>query len=212
MKNEQQVYQTHPSYGMAGFYRVKGKTNLVGSNIENHEFIRLAIHHAEKKQDLSREWWYASKPIVEVFLSPVQFAQMLTSMNVGDGVPCTLHMVNGQRMPEPPKPEQLSEFKQDIHDTCLDSIKHMKELKEAISKLNVSAKSKNELQSLVDRSIQELDSNIPFVKEQFDKAMDNTVTEAKAAVDAFVTGAAMRLGLEELKSITISNEPKQLDK
>ena len=79
------------SWGMVGFYRTYGGgKELFGSDVTNHNTIRLTIKHARKHRELGKDWTMGDDIICEVELSALQFAELLTNMNVGDGVPCTI--------------------------------------------------------------------------------------------------------------------------
>src|SRR5208337_4240325 len=92
-----------PSYAMVSFSRISAGgegLSLFGSSIKHHSAITLSIKQARlsRDTDLSHDWYFAENrfPLIEVTLSPNQFAELLTSMNVGDGVPATLTLYNGQ--------------------------------------------------------------------------------------------------------------------
>ena len=79
------------SWGMVGFYRNYGSgRELFGSDVTNHNTIRLTVKHAIKHRELGRDWTMGDDIICEVELSALQFAELLTNMNMGDGVPCTI--------------------------------------------------------------------------------------------------------------------------
>lgn len=98
MKDE--TVETHESYGMVGLSRFTcggGKgMNLFGSSIQHYSGMTLTIREAVKRRNLNREWYGGRRIIAEVTLSPAQFAEMIMTPNVGDGVPCTINFVTGE--------------------------------------------------------------------------------------------------------------------
>lgn len=90
--------QKHPAYGMVSFSRVThsggahGANNrLFGSSIDDHHTsIMLEIKEASVRHDLSRDWFFPDNTLIKVELSQVQFAELLTTMNAGSGIPCTI--------------------------------------------------------------------------------------------------------------------------
>ena len=83
--------EKHPSFGMVGFSRIScGNQRLFGSSIEHDTMIALRVHTAYRTESFGYEHVYADEDIVEVMLSPAQFSELLTTMNIGDGVPCTI--------------------------------------------------------------------------------------------------------------------------
>ena len=73
--------QRDKSWGVVGFYRIHGSgRELFGSDVANHDTIRLAIKHAVKHRDLGRDWTMGDDLICEVELSALQFAITTTKM------------------------------------------------------------------------------------------------------------------------------------
>jgi len=54
-------------------------------------------------------------------------------------------------------------------------------------------------------------ANMPFVQTQFNEAMDKTVTEAKAEVEAFVSHKVTSLGLASLKELGMKDAQLRLE-
>jgi hypothetical protein len=101
----------HPTFGVVGLSRVTGNVRLFSSHMEtNSSFIKLTVKRAEHKFHLGQTWIHGGDHLCEVYLSPAQFAQLLTDMNHNDGVPCTIRYVKGE--PDPGEvPEMPSEHK-----------------------------------------------------------------------------------------------------
>lgn len=193
--------QRHPSFGMVGFGRRQSSGSvLVGSSLKQTETIVLTVHTASLRRELSHDWWYAREPIVEVEMSPVQFAELLTSMNVGDGVPCTIRHITGRGdMPEPPAPDgHRTIAHQEFKETCRDAVAHLDKLTELAKGVKQVGQQKALLDAIA-MAKQEIESNLPFVEKSFVETTEKTVAEAKATVDAFVTGMIHRTGLEALR-------------
>jgi hypothetical protein len=201
--------QTHESYGMAGFFRSSGgHTNLFGSSISHNHTIRFRIKTASKERGLNTDWYYGDKELIEIEMSQNQFAELITSMNMGDGVPVTIRRVNGKSMENCPEENKRQLFEKEFD-------QKMKELRNKLSKLTSDAKQiLNEKKSLTkaDRETilnqismleQEIGSNTPFVLSMFNEQMDKTVTEAKGEVEAFVQNKITSLGIEGLKAETL---------
>src|SRR5882672_7065002 len=118
------VVEEHESYGMVGLSRFTcgGEgLNLFGSSIQHSSGMRLRVMHGEKRRDLNREWYSGRDTIVEITLSPAQFAELITTPNCGQGVPCTLNFVTGEGNKEDcPEVNQRqlfrNEFEQDVRE------------------------------------------------------------------------------------------------
>jgi hypothetical protein len=201
--------QTHESYGMAGFFRTTGgNTNLFGSSIKHNHTIRFRIKTASKERGLNMDWYYGDKELIEIEMSQNQFAELITSMNMGDGVPVTIRRLNGKGVEDCPEENKRQLFEKEFD-------QKMRGLKNRLSKLTTDAKQiLNEKKSLTkaDRETilnqiamleQEIGSNTPFVLSMFNEQMDKTVTEAKGEVEAFVQNKITSLGIEGLKAETL---------
>ena len=92
MPFDDEEVEAHPCYGMISVHRqTGGHTKLFGSPLDSHpSTIAITIREAERHHNLSSDWFFARKPIIEIDLSPMQYAEMITTPNVGSGVPCTI--------------------------------------------------------------------------------------------------------------------------
>src|SRR6185312_8767541 len=107
--------EEHESYGVVGFNRVTGNPgSLFGSSINHSNFIRLRISRAAREWHLSTYWYRDREQLIELDLSAAQFADLITSMNVGVGVPCTLRYVGTDRMAECPSHDQRAKHNDDF--------------------------------------------------------------------------------------------------
>ena len=80
--------EEHESYGLVGVSRISGSDrNLFGSSIRHKNTMMLRVKRANKERHLNRDWYHANETIVEVEMSPVQYAEMISSPNVGEGIP-----------------------------------------------------------------------------------------------------------------------------
>ena len=103
---------SHESYGMVQFSRITGRSGrLFGSSLPDQgSFIRLRVVRADRRHHLGRDWYHGeSKVLFEADLSNVQFAELITTMNHGQGAPCTLRFCDGKPMEKPPE-EKLEDF------------------------------------------------------------------------------------------------------
>ncbi len=95
---------THPSWAIISLTHTSGSMRMFRSPGEHHAFMTIRIHHASLNTRMGgdREPWPEAQ-IVEVRLTPIQFAEMITQPNRANGVACTLTYLGRERMPEPPK-------------------------------------------------------------------------------------------------------------
>jgi ElaB/YqjD/DUF883 family membrane-anchored ribosome-binding protein len=204
MSDKEEV-KTHESYGQVLFSRTQGTpVRLYGTTVQSGNTIRLSISHSEQRRHLNRTWYFAHKEIIEVELSQNQFAELITNMNVGTGVPCTIRHLNHKRMENPPfedvRDKLEKEFQSDINECMDNSLKLIKEADEMLSSSKPITKAKmKELKSVLYKLNQDLRSNLRFVMNSFNEQVQSSVTEAKSEVEAFVENKIRSAGLEHLK-------------
>lgn len=187
--------EEHPAYALIGASRMTSTPGhaLFGSDFLHQHFIRIAIRPAEVARGLSNDWVHGTRtPYIEVDLSEAQWATFVSSMNVGDGVPCTTTFLadSGFVPGIVPDTNRRDQFNSEVADTLRDAIAKLEEVRDAAPT--------KALRSKVDLAIQELRSNLPFVARQFDEHAEKTVERAKMEVNAYTTRMLMRAGLAAL--------------
>ena len=209
MKDEKTIKYEDPSFVVVGFSRCEctPPATLFGSNIGNSTYIKLTISHATKYHDpvLSQEHIYGRKALIEVDLSPAQFAQLLTTMNVGEGTPGTLSYLDGKAYASPSLPTKAQEFKADFRESIKETVKELKEAERRAKELLTSGATlkkaeKEELLRNVESVERFLTDHLPFIMDQFVRSTDKIVTEAKASVDDFVARTIANTGIEALNA------------
>lgn len=207
------IEYTHPSYGLISFSRCSCTSkNLFGSNIKHNSFITLRIDgaRATKGDDLHRDYInYNFDRYIEVGLTSSQFAELLTTMNIGEGIPCTISYMKGLGMIEynPPYVESLDERSKRMLDIeCQRNAKHMKELKASIDKIlekkgALTKEEKHNLSHLMNRFIDLSANGMSFAEKSFEEEAERQKQKIKTEIDA--TLALMK------EKITIPSEYKE---
>lgn len=206
MLPDDEFEREHESYGILHIARTSGGTSairLFGSPLATHYgTIRLTISKGKWLHGLHHDRYFGmNKDFIEVEMSAAQFADAITSLNIGSGTPCTIRYVGGKRMEDPPDHATEAEH---IRENFADSLgkyaakahTYRKKIEELTSKL--SAKAKDEIRIALDVMEQQLTSNVPFVVKQFQEATTRISTAAKAEVEAFVTGVVRAAGLQSI--------------
>lgn len=211
--DDRKTYE-HESYAMLGISRGSSSNgqNLFGSSIKHSNTITLKIRPAKLDRHLNRDWFYATRvPYVEVEMSYSQFAEAITAMNVGDGVPVTLRYLNGRQIEECPQIDKRQEFDNEFENEMLSIGESLRKLTEQAETLLSEKKAptkadKEAILKGIKKLQQEIESNVPFIKKSFTEQMDKTVLEAKGEVEGFVMHKVISAGLEGLQK-----EMKMLD-
>ncbi len=189
----------HSSFGTISFTRTQGGSQaLFGSSIKHNNTILLRISHAEKHRSNANDYIFSRGVIVEAYMSPTQFADAITGHGSGGEAPITLQFTEKDgRIDQPSFENKRLEFEKEFFQTANAIVK---QINETIEK----AKDKKAPQWLVhdmEETKSWLKSNIPYLAEQFAEQMDKTVTEAKAEVEAYITGVIQQTGLEALEDM-----------
>jgi hypothetical protein len=207
MMPDDEFEREHPSYGNVTISRISGGTGairLFGSPLATHYgTIRLTIGGATWRHGLHHDSYYGSVrgEHVEIEMSAAQFADMITSLNIGGGTPCTIRHLAGVQIPNPPDYATEAEHIRDNFEGSLDKYKakartYRKRIEELTSKL--ATKAREEIRIALDVIEDQLSSNVPFVVKQFQEATTRITSAAKAEVDAFVTGVVRAAGLDAI--------------
>jgi len=206
MDADDEFEREHPSYGLIRISRVSGGSGalrLFGSPLARHYgTIRLTIGSAKWIHGLHHDRYHGGlQGHVEVEMSAAQFADMITSLNVGAGTPCTIRYLAGARIQDPPEHATEAEHIRDNFEGALDKYKakaraYRKKIEELTNKL--SAKARDEVRIALDVIEDQLGANVPFVVKQFQEATTKIATAAKAEVEAFVSHAIRAAGLDAI--------------
>jgi hypothetical protein len=203
MLPDDEFEREHPSYGVLHIARTSGGSGairLFGSPLATHYgTIRLSISKAKWIHGLHHDRYFGmSKDFIEIEMSAAQFADAITSLNIGSGTPCTIRYVGGERVPDPPDHATEAEHIRDNFEGSLGKFAaKAREYRARIEELTgkLSAKAREEIRIALDVIEQQLTSNVPFVMDQFQEATTRVATAAKAEVEAFVSHAVRTAGL-----------------
>lgn len=199
--------KTHPSFGMVGISRrsSSGANPLFGSNIQHQHTITLTIKRAENNRHLNNDWFHGKEQLIEIEMSGSQFAELITSFNMGDGVPCTIRQFNHQNYPDPPYENPIDIFQKEFSSNMKNLSKECQSLIEDCVKLlkekpSIGKGDRDFIMSSINSLMQHIQSNIPFVSQQFIESMDKTVSQAKTEIETFVTNRIASLGIDVAKT------------
>jgi len=197
---------------MIGFSRVShgpGRNLLFGSHLDrHHETIMMRVKTAERSHGLSHDWHHGRYELLEVEMSPMQFAQLLTTMNFGDGVPCTVRFVTtkGQGridpVPETHLPEQvkiLEGVKREASELVASMDERRQRLQELLDKKSINKGDREEIAVLSEAIFRWAEEHVPFAFKSFEESAEKVVTAAKAQVEEFALATLVKAGLERLR-------------
>ena len=205
----------HPSFAnlYIGRSQCSGKKALFGSSIKHHETITLKISPAYLDRSLNTDRYFADTiPYIEIEMSQSQFAQAITSLNIGAGVPVTLRHMNGQYIEECPFTDKREQFRNEIKKDMVNLSKKLSETTKNVTDLINSKRTftkvdKEEILNALNSVTRQLASDYPYMYSMFNEQMDKTVAEAKAEIEGHIQS---RMEDVALKAMDKLNEPAEL--
>lgn len=194
----------HPSFGLVSFHHQAGRVKrLFGSHIAEHDHtVALRIKRGALKRSNTGDRYSPGDDLIEVVLSAAQFAQLLTTMNVYSGTPCTITWFHGAVEEPPELPSEPANIRAEFRARMAGIAESLaQKTKTVLDLLPASLKkgTRREIEHAVQSMVTEVAANAPFFVEQFQEATDRAVTAAKAEIDAVVTTVVTMTGFEVLK-------------
>ena len=188
----------HPAFGQISVSRVQGHAHLYGSDFTHRNTVRVTICESELSRHLNNDWPFARREIIEVEMSEAQWATFVSSFNHGSGVQCTILHRDGKTVPGFPLRDESSEFGKEMSEQSKDALDALKRAAAAVANAKMSKKDSEAILEGISKAAQEIGVNTDFVAECFDRHMEDRIQKAKVEVNAYLTGAVQRAGLEAL--------------
>jgi len=173
MDNE--VEFRHPSYGLAQFSRRQGSPKLFGTALEHHyNYVTLSIRRATLIRGDHGDRYHGSLrgDLIEIDLSAAQFAELLTTMNVGMGVPCTINSLNNASVEAPPDlPNEAQGIRDGFKETFRTFVHGLAQkaqaVREILEKKTLNKSDRDQIQRVIEGVVREMSDRAPFVIEMF---------------------------------------------
>lgn len=189
----------HPAFAQVSIHHTQGSACLYGSDFEHQSFVTLTIKRSQLNRDLNRDWHFERETMIEVALSEAQFATMISAPN-RSGVPCTLLQKDMDMIPGLPRRDSMKLYDAELAQKMKDVVKGLEAHRAAIKAAGAKLPKKVQAEMLapIEDAIREIASNVPFVMRSFDEHMETSIEKAKVEVNAYVTHAVMRAGVDAL--------------
>lgn len=175
---------SHESYAMVGFGRCCGNPGpLFGAIGDSHEvYIKLSIKRATvSRSGTEFESTGPRGELIEVDMTEPQFAQLLSSLNVGNGSPCTLRYFGGERVPDPPQSPSLSMIRDELMKTKREHVDAMRvqleQMRELLATNTCGPSHRLAIQTQLERVVDLFDDTAQDMIAQFDRYASRIVAE-----------------------------------
>jgi len=188
-----------PAFGLVSISRVQGQRRLFDSPFEHQHFVTLSIKRAHRtRTDLHSNYIGEDEELIEVAMSEVQFASMVTSLNMGVGTPCTIAHWQGKTVKEPDPDQTKQTFEKEAKEHFTDLAKMAAELEKLTELPAKKAPQRERMAFLALKIHQAVTSSAGFFHEQFQKSMDKVVAVAQGEVQAHILSVIQKTGLKAI--------------
>ncbi len=198
--------QKHPCFGKIRIVKFQGDCNFFGSNVTHHGGITISISRASYERSLSHNWISADDELIEVRLSPLQFAELITSAMNTEGVPCTIERDQSGYIKPADFADDVEHFKneynEDVQNQISDIADALRLVDEGLEAKSVKKSDLKTIKARLEKLQQDIVSNMPYVKKNFTKHVQKTILEAKTSVECFIESRVISLGLKSLQDLS----------
>lgn len=203
----------HPAFGLVSLHRISASPGAVlfQSDVRHPEYMRIEVHEATRKRDLSHDWVHPERTVCEISLSMAQFASFVASAGQGSGVPCTIEWTTtgtqepGDRPGLLPAP-RLSVTHDEVRAAAEKAYQGIKEaeaaLQEAMSaKPPVSAAERKQRLRDLHFAIENAAPNVAYAARKLDEHAEAVVERSRADIETMVIRMAEREGVEAAATV-----------
>lgn len=187
--------ERHPAWGLLGASRVSSSppgASLFDSDIRHSHHVVVRLKHASRQRKLNSDWLHGERPdIVEVEMSEAQWASFVSTMNTGDGVPCTITWLGAERVPGVPHAPRMEQSMREVRDAGEHVIADVRKAFATYEDRPIKAN----LRSLA-AAIENLPGNMEFAAKSLTEHAENVVQKARADIEAMVLAKADQIGLD----------------
>lgn len=188
----------HPAFGQVRVSRVSGHAVLYGSDFTHRSSVRLTIMKSQLHRRLNNDWPYANRELIEIEMSEAQWAAFVSSFNLGSGVQCTIRHIDNKAVPTFPLRDEAGEFGREMSDQSKDALAALERAVEAVAAAKITKKDAEAILAGIRKAAQEIGVNADFVKECFDRHMEERVQKARTEIDAYFQNVILHAGIEAL--------------
>lgn len=213
---------SHESFGMARISHIQGRCKTFGSELESSSLVELTISNCEVTQSLGTNWYHDTDDIVQVRMSAVQYAELISNPN-SQGTPCTItHSEKHGRILEKHIDTKTQYVESKIEKTVNELHKNVatlqKDMNAILDRKGTFKKSDREdIKKLFHNSLLKINNNLPFYEKCMKENIEELKSEARADINCHIQHAINETGLAALKDpeivkqlLNINNNDTQL--
>lgn len=192
--------ERHPAFALVTLHRVHSTGSpMFQSDLLHHQFVRVKVHEAVRRRDLSHDWTHPEKAILAFDMSLAQWGAFVSAVGDGSGTPATLYHREGFNIPDIPYQPRLQasvdETKGAVERVIAD-IKTAFDDLEAAEENKAGVKERRALRNMLRSKIANASSNAGFAVKTVHEAVEKAVQSAKSDIEVLVAQAAQRHGVD----------------
>jgi hypothetical protein len=207
---------THPAFGLVTVTQWHGggpaeNTRMFGSDIGHNSGITLHFESAELVRDaLSEDKIYGHGKLLEVTMSLSQWSRFVSSIGNGGGIPVTIRKKRGGDLIPCPQIAAPEASKREVHgEEMAEALKErLAAMRAQVDKLGamiadgkITKTTLKEAHSELRRHCEQLPGSVQFVYDQFARATEHVVNDAKTEFEVHVDAVASRLGYKQIRDM-----------
>lgn len=187
--------ERHPAWGLISAHRGQSGppgAALFGSDIRHQHTITVRVGTAKRGRDLHHDWLHRDQEFLALEFSEAQWASFISSMNQGQGVPCTIRRREDDYLvPDVVYEPRLQASMDEVRSAAGDAFKEIREAFEAYDQTRKAPERRR-----LEWAIKNAPANVAFAGQSLNEHAENVVQRARADIEAMVVAEAQRLGLE----------------
>jgi len=164
-------------------------------------YITMSVSKVRQHRSLGDTYHMNENELIEVKMSYSQFAESITTMNYGCGVPCTLNYFNGEKLPSiESQVNEVDLFADDVVDEIADLLIKVDGLYNEVAAAKMTKGLQSRLLSKISNLSGMFKSRLPFIEKVYIEKLDKLKAKVKTDIAAWMDHVAITKGIESIKS------------
>ena len=184
-----------------------GSDQFYGSDVLCNSYIELSICKSQYERSLGGDSFFGGKKLLRCKMTNNQFAELITSLNYGSGVPATLEEINQRDLPtrikQPPFVDKIKIIHDEMDEDIVEIQDDIDKLKKFIDDMKISKKAKFDLSLMIQKIEGGHKRNIAFYISQAKKSVDKMVTSARSNIESYYYTLINKFGIKAMKENSV---------
>lgn len=173
------------------------------SSLEHRNTVYVEISEAVEHIGIgTRPRASPRKRILRLHMSPLQWAEFISTPNQFGGTACTIMRRDGALIPPPPRNEETARLRQKVKDKAEEASEGGKEILQELDAIldgkSVRKKDLRDLREKISMLLLQINDRLPFVVVDFHEHMDDLTHDAMASVESHIQHRIRETGLAAL--------------